>query len=77
MHCRIVSASEGEHNNVKASEQTERYFIIHDAEPVKLEVGESGATELVIQFQYRADPEKTGQEGTWRKNAAWPRRPIR
>ena len=67
VHCRIVSATEGEHNNVKASEQTERYFIIHEPEPLKIESGDSGAPELVIQFQYRADPEKTGQEGTWRK----------
>lgn len=67
VHCRVVSASEGEHNNVKASEQTERYFIIHGDEPVKIEIGESGAPELVVQFEYRADPEKTGQDGTWRK----------
>lgn len=67
VHCRIVSASEGEHNNVKASEQTERYFIIHEPEPVKIETGDTGELELVIQFQYRPDPEKSGQEGTWRK----------
>ncbi|MBZ6379370.1 hypothetical protein B5C34_08135 [Pacificimonas flava] len=67
VHCRIVSASEGEHNNVKASEQTERYFIIHEPEPVKIVTGDTGEPELVIQFQYRPDPEKTGQEGTWRK----------
>ena len=67
VHCRIVSASEGEHNNVKASKQTERFFIIHEPEPVKIETGDSGEPELVIQFQYRLDPEKTGQEGTWRK----------
>ena len=67
VHCRIVSASEGEHNNVKASEQTERYFIIHEPEPVKIETGDTGEPELVIQFQYRPDPEKSGQEGTWRK----------
>lgn len=67
VHCRIVAATEGEHNNVKASEQTERYFIIHEPEPVKIETGETGKPELVIQFQYRADPEKTGQDGTWRK----------
>lgn len=67
VHCRVVSASEGEHNNVKASEQTERYFIIHGDEPVKVEIGETGAPELVIQFEYRADPEKTGQDGAWRK----------
>ncbi|MCD7059115.1 site-specific DNA-methyltransferase [Pelagibacterium xiamenense] len=68
VHCRIVSASEGEHNNVKASEQTERYFIIHEPEPVKIETGDTGEPELVIQFQYRPDPEKVGQEGTWRKS---------
>jgi len=67
VHCRIVSASEGEHNNVKASEQTERFFIIHEPEPMKIETGDTGQPELVIQFQYRPDPEKTGQEGTWRK----------
>lgn len=67
VHCRIVSASEGEHNNVKPSEQTERYFIIHEPEPVKIEVGDTGEPELVIQFQYRPDPERTGQESTWRK----------
>jgi len=67
VHCRVVSASEGEHNNVKASEQDERYFIIHGDEPVKVEIGETGAPELVIQFEYRADPQKTGQDGTWRK----------
>jgi adenine-specific DNA-methyltransferase len=67
VHCRVVSASEGEHNNVKASEQTERYFIIHGDEPVKVEIGETGAPELVIQFEYRADSEKTGQDATWRR----------
>lgn len=67
VHCRIVSASEGEHNNVKASDQTERYFIIHEPESVKITTGDRGEPELVIQFQYRPDPEKTGQDGTWRK----------
>lgn len=67
VHCRIVEATEGEHNNVKASEKTERYFIIHAPEPLKLETGSTGHPELVIQFEYRQDPEKTGQEGTWRK----------
>jgi adenine-specific DNA-methyltransferase len=62
VHCRIVDATEGEHNNVKAPDKTERYFIIHAEEPVKLE-----NDELVIQFEYRSDPEKTGQENTWRK----------
>ncbi|RFB01407.1 DNA methyltransferase [Parvularcula marina] len=67
VHSRIVSASEGEHNNVKASEQTERFFLIHEAEPVKLETNEAGEPELVLQFEYRADPKKSGQSGTWAK----------
>lgn len=67
VHCCIVSASEGEHNNVKASEQTERYFIIHEQEPVKIKTGDSGEPELFLQFEYRSDPEKTGQDGAWRK----------
>ncbi|QSR22000.1 DNA methyltransferase [Hyphomonas sp. KY3] len=67
VHCRIVSASEGEHNNVKASEQTERFFLIYEAEPVKLETSEVGEPELVLQFEYRADPKKSGQSGAWAK----------
>ena len=66
VHCRIVSASEGEHNNVKANGQTERYFIIHYDEPVKLEDDQDGLSTLAIQFEYRADSEKSGQEGAWR-----------
>ena len=67
VHCRIVSANEGEHNNVMTTEQTKRYFIIHKDEPLKLENGKNGETGLVIQFEYRPDPEKSGQDGTWRK----------
>jgi adenine-specific DNA-methyltransferase len=62
VHCQIVDATEGEHNNVKASDNEERYFIIHAEEPVRLKNGE-----LVVQFKFRSDPEKTGQENTWRK----------
>lgn len=65
VHFRLAAASEGEHNNVK--EGQERYFLIHSPEPVKLETNAQGQTELVIQFQYRADPEKTGQAGTWQQ----------
>ena len=67
VHFRVVSAGEGEHNNIKAAEQNKRYFIIHKDEPLKLEIDESGETNLVIQFAYRADPEKSGQERAWRK----------
>jgi adenine-specific DNA-methyltransferase len=62
VHFRIVDASEGEHGNVKASEDNERFFIIHKERPV--EVNEDN--ELVINFEYRYDPEKTGKENTWR-----------
>ena len=65
--CRIVRASEGEHDNVKSTEKTERYFIIHANEPLRVEQSVTGQSELIIQFEYRVDPEKTGQESTWRK----------
>ncbi|MDE0682827.1 MAG: hypothetical protein OXI63_07935 [Candidatus Poribacteria bacterium] len=47
VHFRIVDATEGEHGNIKESESTQRYFIIHKNEPVAL--NEEG--ELVIQFE--------------------------
>lgn len=62
VHFKIVAATEGEHGNVKASEQNKRYFIIHREKPV--ECNEAG--ELVCNFEYRTDPEKTGQESAWR-----------
>ena len=62
VHFRVVEASEGEHGNVKASEANKRFFILHGEDPVAL--GETG--ELVVNFEYRPDPEKTGQDGTWR-----------
>lgn len=62
VHFRIVEATEGEHDNVKASEANKRFFILHAGDPVALT--ETG--ELVVNFEYRPDPEKTGQEGTWR-----------
>jgi len=58
----IVEATEGEHGNVRATEATKRYFIIHKDKP--LEVNGTGV--LTINFEYRPDPEKTGQENTWR-----------
>lgn len=64
VHFKVVDATEGEHGNVKASEQTKRFFIIHEDKPV--EFNESG--ELVCNFQYRPDSEKTGQDGKWREH---------
>lgn len=63
VHFKIVDATEGEHGNVKASEQNKRFFMIHKERPVAL--NETG--ELVVHFEYRPDPEKGGtQESTWR-----------
>ncbi|MFV9645961.1 MAG: DNA methyltransferase, partial [Desulfobacterales bacterium] len=62
VHFRIADAAEGEHGNVKATDASKRFFIIHGQNPV--EVSEDG--ELVVNFEYRADPEKSGQENTWR-----------
>jgi len=59
---RVVEATEGEHGNVKASEASKRFFILHAENPVALT--ETG--ELVVNFQYRPDPENTGQENSWR-----------
>lgn len=62
VHCRIVEATEGEHGNVKTTDKTERYFIIHKAEPAKVE-----GNDLVLQFEYRPDPEKSGQGAKWQE----------
>ncbi len=61
-HFRIVEATEGEHGNVKAADTNKRFFIIHGENPVVISEG----GELIINFEYRPDPEKTGQDGTWR-----------
>jgi adenine-specific DNA-methyltransferase len=63
VHLRIIDASEGEHGNIKATNDEKRFFIIHMALPVEL----NDVNELVINFEYRADPDKTGQDATWRK----------
>lgn len=63
VHFKIVEASEGEHGNVKAKDDDKRFFIIHRDEPIAF--NENG--ELVVHFEYRADPEKgSKQEGSWR-----------
>ena len=62
VHFRVVEATEGEHGNVKASEANKRFFILHTENPVAL--SETG--ELVVNFEYRPDPEKNRQDGIWR-----------
>lgn len=62
LHCRIVDAAEGEHNNNKTTDKTERYFLIHQDQPAVMENGE-----LVLQFEYRPDKEKSGQTSKWQE----------
>lgn len=62
VHFRIVDAAEGAHNNVKASDKDERYFILDDETPIAWE-----GTELVVGINYRPDPEKTGQKAKWQE----------
>ena len=62
---RLAAAAEGEQGNVKDNQ--DRFFVIHPPAPVLLEAGRHGAMELVIQFEYRPDPDKTGQAGTWQQ----------
>ncbi|MBM4403590.1 MAG: site-specific DNA-methyltransferase, partial [Candidatus Cloacimonetes bacterium] len=51
LHFRIIDATEGDHANVKASDTTKRYFLIHKANPVEL----NDQKELIINFEYRPD----------------------
>jgi adenine-specific DNA-methyltransferase len=62
VHFRVIDATEGEHGNIKTSEANKRFFILHAKNPIAL----TETSELVINFEYRPDPKKTGQENTWR-----------
>ena len=59
---RIVDATEGDHGNIKSTDDGKRFFIIHHPQPVEL----ADEGELIINFEYRSDPQKTSQESTWR-----------
>ena len=52
VHFRIVDASEGEHGNVKESEEKKRFFVLNEEKPV--EFNDSG--ELVVYFEYKSLP---------------------
>lgn len=52
IHFRIVDASEGEHGNVKESEEKKRFFVLYEEKPV--EFNDSG--ELVVYFEYKSLP---------------------
>ena len=62
LHCRIADAAEGEHNNNKTTDKTERFFMIYADKPVVMENGD-----LVLQFEYRPDNEKSGQTAKWQE----------
>jgi adenine-specific DNA-methyltransferase len=63
VHFCIAEAAESEHGDVKVTEANKRFFIIREQKPV--EVSEEG--ELVVNFEYRPDPKKSGKENTWRE----------
>ena len=63
VHFKVVDATEGEHGNVKVSDETKRFFIIHKDNPVQF----NDKGELIINFEYRNDPEKIGNDSTWRE----------
>ena len=62
VHFRVVEATEGDHGDVKASDASKRYFILHADNPISL----NDTGELVVSFEYRPDPEKSGREKSWR-----------
>jgi adenine-specific DNA-methyltransferase len=65
VHFRVVDADEGEHGNVKATDATKRFFILHADDPV----GFNDKGELELRFEYRPDPDKPekSQEGAWQE----------
>jgi adenine-specific DNA-methyltransferase len=63
LHCRLVEAAEGEHNNNKTTDKTERFFLSFADQPAIMEDGE-----LVLQFEYRPDNEKSGTTSKWQES---------
>jgi len=52
VHFRIVDAGEGEHGNVKETEDKKRFFVLHTDKPAYL----NEAGELVVNFEYKSLP---------------------
>ncbi|WP_417510830.1 DNA methyltransferase [Methylophaga sp.] len=62
----LVDAAEGAHNNIK--ENQSRFFIIHVDKPIDVRpLASTEGEELIINFEYRPDQEKSGQDGGWQK----------
>lgn len=62
LHFTLVEAEEGVHNNVKAANNKERYFIV-DADAPLAWPGD----ELTVRFHYRADEDKPAKGRNWRE----------
>ena len=60
VHFEIVDADEGEHGNIKAGK--ERFFILHDEKKCEVKGGEA-----FVYFEYREDPEMSGQTAKWQE----------
>lgn len=62
LHFALVEAEEGAHNNVKAANDKERYFIVDTNAPLEWQ-----GDELTVRFHYRADEEKPAKGRNWRE----------
>ena len=65
VHFQVVDATEGAHNNVKAGEKEDRFFILDEESPIAWV-----NSELVIRFHYRQDPDKPNrsQKAKWQSD---------
>lgn len=66
VHFKLVDAEEGEHNNVKATSDKDRFFIVDENRPIDWEATAAGEYALVVGFHYCADTEKPGNARNWR-----------
>jgi len=62
LHFTLVEAEEGVHNNVKAANDKERYFIVDADAPLAWQ-----GDELTVRFHYRADEDKPAKGRNWRE----------
>lgn len=62
LHFTLVEAEEGVHNNVKATNDKERYFIVDADAPLEWQ-----GDELTVRFHYRADGDKPTKGRNWRE----------
>lgn len=62
LHFALVEAEEGVHNNVKAANDKERYFIVDTDAPLEWQ-----GDDLTVRFHYGADEEKPAKGRNWRE----------